>query len=102
MKKVKLFLDYKCFPLWIYGENGELIDNGLPEELSNDKELDKLLVTLQEEYNGLFVDSAVKFRYKGFENERDKELFSVKINNIISEIELKLGNKYVVENAIET
>lgn len=48
MKEIRLFLDYKCYPIWIYDENGSLINNDLSEEIKNenDFEFDKKIVIL--------------------------------------------------------
>lgn len=35
MKKIKILLDYHCYPLWVYNEHGELIDNDIVDELRN-------------------------------------------------------------------
>ena len=33
VKKIRIMLDYKCYPVWLYDENGDIIDTLLPEEL---------------------------------------------------------------------
>lgn len=32
-------LDYQCYPIWIYDENGDFIDNDLVEEIKKIKKL---------------------------------------------------------------
>ena len=33
MKVIKIKFEYGCFPVWIYGENNEWIENDLPPYL---------------------------------------------------------------------
>ena len=33
MKVIKIKFEYGCFPVWIYGENNEFIENDLPPYL---------------------------------------------------------------------
>lgn len=75
MKKIAVNFEYGCYPLWIYGESGRLIDTGLPMELQEDKVLDKLFISLQHDFDKLFIDTPAEFRYIGFENEREKKIF---------------------------
>ena len=42
MNTLKISLEYRCYPIWEYSEDGDLIDNDLPEELLSDKELDEI------------------------------------------------------------
>ncbi len=32
MKKLQLFLEYGCYPIWSYDENGQLIWDDFPED----------------------------------------------------------------------
>ncbi len=59
MKKLKIALEYKAFPIWVYDENGTFLDNDSPELLLKDKKLDDKLVTLQATYDALFIDSSI-------------------------------------------
>lgn len=101
MKKVKIYLDYRCFPVWIYDDNGELINNGLPKELSGDKEVDDAFVEIQNIYDGLFLDSSTEFKYIGFKNDSDRQEFLKNIEHAISLIKAKLGDTYIIEKKID-
>ena len=39
MKVIKIKFEYGCFPVWIYGENNELIENDLPPYLIGDSDM---------------------------------------------------------------
>ncbi|MBC1741767.1 hypothetical protein HCA06_01575 [Listeria welshimeri] len=100
MSEVRLFLDYKCYPVWVYDEAGFLEENDLPDELKKDKDLDKKLTHLQDKYNNLFTDTEIEFRYNGFNDENEKEKFLREFTEIQKELEKKLKNKYKVVSKI--
>lgn len=100
MKKLKMKLEYRCFPIWIYDENNDLITNDLPDILINDLEIDPLCVKLQEEFDALYLDSNIEFKYGGFENEDIKVQFVSSINNIESILHKKVGSDYEIINEI--
>lgn len=100
MSEVRLFLDYKCYPVWVYDEAGFLEENDLPDELKKDKDLDGNLTYLQDKYDNLFTDTENEFRYNGFNDENEKEKFFHEFTEIQKELEGKLKNKYKVVNKI--
>lgn len=100
MSEVRLFLDYKCYPVWVYDEAGFLEENDLPNELKKDKELNGNLTYLQDKYDNLFTDTEIEFRYNGFNDENEKEKFLHEFTEIQKELEGKLKNKYKVVNKI--
>ncbi|MBC1251078.1 hypothetical protein HB765_00475 [Listeria welshimeri] len=100
MSEVRLFLDYKCYPVWVYDEAGFLEENDLPGELKKDKDLDVKLTHLQDKYNNLFTDTEIEFRYNGFNHENEKEKFLREFTEIQKELEKKLKNKYKVVSKI--
>lgn len=98
MRKIKVYLDYHCYPIWVYNDNGELIDNNLPEELINDNEVDEAFTKIQDTYDSLFIDNSTEFEYKGFNTEDEKKEFLKMIESAINIIKAKLGETYIVEN----
>lgn len=100
MKKLKIKLEYKCFPIWIYDESNELITNNLPDILINDLEIDPFCVKVQEEFDALYLDSNIEFKYIGFENEDIKVQFVSSIHNIESMLHKKIGSDYEIINEI--
>lgn len=101
MRRIKIYLDYHCFPVWIYDDNGDLLDNDLPKELSKDMKVDNAFVEIQNVYDGLFLDNSTEFRYIGFSNESDKERFIKMIDDAVSLIASRLGDSYIIEKEIE-
>lgn len=100
MKQIRLLLDYKCYPMWIYDEDGDLIDNNLVEELRNEKEIDEMLIDIQKFYESLFVDDAVTLEYKGFATVSERTVFIKKIENVLNSIKKKVGEEYLIINDI--
>lgn len=97
MNKIKMFLEYQCFPMWVYNANGELVENDLVEELKNDIEIDHMFVEIQSIYDGLYEDDAMNFEYIGFASEIEKEAFIQKVENAISLVKERVGDKYLIE-----
>ncbi|MBO0422446.1 hypothetical protein [Enterococcus plantarum] len=100
MKKIKLYLEYQCFPIWIY-EDEHFLSNDIPKELVEDKELERKLVSLQEKYNDLFIDTDTSFKYIGFNSDIEKELFLDEFNQITKYLQEALGEEYAIENEIK-
>ena len=51
MKVIKIKFEYGCFPVWIYGENNELIENDLPPYLIGDSDIDPKFLNIQKIYD---------------------------------------------------
>ncbi len=98
MNTLKISLEYRCYPIWEYSEDGDLIDNDLPEELLSDKELDELLLDIQNTFNSLFVDTPKEFFEKGFDSEEERAEFVNKILLAESILKIRYGDKYIVDN----
>ncbi|AKA70510.1 hypothetical protein [Clostridium scatologenes] len=101
MKKIKIYLDYKCFPIWIYNDKGELIGNDLPKELADDKQADEVFVKIQNIYDNLFINDLIEFKYIGFSSEIDREGYLKMIDDAVKLLKIKLGDLYVIEEKIE-
>jgi len=100
MKKIRIMMDYQCYPMWVYNEQGELVCNDLISELKNVTEIEELLNDIQTSYDNLFIDNEVQFEYKGFEDAEAKGDFLSKVSSVIQLIKLKTGDKYIVENKV--
>lgn len=101
MKKIKVALEYKSFPIWVYDENETFLDNDSPELLLKDKRSDDKLVNLQATYDALFIDNSIEFEYKGFQSQDEKSKFEEDIREIIEIIDKDVKGRYEVENKID-
>ena len=41
MRAIRIQLEYKCYPVWLYDDDGIIGDTALPPELSDDRELEE-------------------------------------------------------------
>ena len=101
IKKIRVMLDYRCFPAWLYDEDGDIIDTLLPEELRDDKDLDGKFDDLQSRYDALFTDSAHEFTFVGFSSEEQKQEFLADWDAAVSELKRKVNDKYPIFDDIE-
>ncbi|MET3195249.1 hypothetical protein [Gottfriedia sp. OAE603] len=86
--------------MWVYDENGELLDNDLVEELRSEKEIDEMLLEIQRVYDSLFIDDSTTFEYKGFADDSLKTSYIEKIENLLILLKEKLEERYIIENDI--
>jgi hypothetical protein len=75
MEKIRIKFEYQCFPIWLYDDNDNLLDNELPSCLIGDPAIDPLFVNLQEEFDSLFQNDGIEFQYVGFNQEAEKNDF---------------------------
>lgn len=100
MKKIKLFLSYNCYPMWIYEESGELLKNDIADELDDQLYIKEQLDLIQLTYNNLFINNETDFKYNGYSDLLEKKDFQKRVDNIVELIHLKLGQNYIIENKI--
>lgn len=96
MNRLKFLLEYNCLPVWVYYGN-ELVKNGLPHKLSDDRELAELLKRISEVYNSRFINTPVEFSYKGFPDKQEEQAFDDMLRKAIEMLRNAAGSDYVVE-----
>ena len=94
METLKLSLEYQCYPIWHYDSDNNLVNNDLPDELIQDKELDELLCEIQEIFDNLFTNNQVDFHSNSFKSNDERIKFINKINNAVNIIKNRYGNSY--------
>ena len=92
--KLKLKLEYRCYPVWIY-ENGKFIDNDLPIDANNYDDVDKTLCEIQNEFDKTFIDDGKVFRYIGFSNQQ-----KLMVAGLLENVEQLLKKQFEIENCI--
>lgn len=97
MNTLKYSLEYHCYPIWNYTEDGELVDNDLPEELRKDTDLDSILLKIQKIFDGLFTDTAHDFSANGFKTEEEWKDFLSLLSSSVNLLESRYGTKYNIE-----
>lgn len=101
MKVIKIKLEYGCFPVWIYDENDELIENDLPSCLIGDNDIDSKFVCIQDIYNGLYLNDGKEFRYIGFKEPEKRETFLTDLFLAVNILEDKLNDEYIIEDNMD-
>ncbi len=94
---IKIYLEYKCYRVWIYNSHGELIDNDLPISMQKYKKIDNFFWEIQNIYDSLFIDDGYEFKYVGFSTDEQKKLFFKKTYNAVEQLRKKLENDVKLE-----
>ena len=98
IKKIRLLLSWHTFPVWLYNEKDEIIDNEVPPEWLDDKELIDIFDSVSDYYDSLFINNSKEFRFVGFKNMKRKKEFLELVQKAIKTIEIKNNNKYQIVN----
>ena len=102
MRTIKIKLEYGCFPLWLYDEEGLFVDNRLPHKsIQNRNAVKVAFVKVQEIYEELFVNSDTEFSYIGFDSEEQKAEFTDAFNNAVNFLNRTVGDKYNIVNTVD-
>lgn len=101
MNIIRIKLEYGCFPVWIYSENDNLIENDLPAYLIGDDEIDPIFVHIQQIYDSLYINDSKEFKYIGFKDEEMKVAFGKELSDAIEVLKKKLNKEYTFEENSE-
>lgn len=99
--KLQLALEYGQEPLWMYDDEGFVIDVGIPPEWGENKELSDALLELSDRYDELFINDPREFRYVGFKDETDRKAFKELVERVVTLVTTINNNKYPLEIAID-
>lgn len=100
IKRIRVMLDYGCYPVWLYDEEDDIIDTALPEELRSNTELDAKFDELQARYEALFINNEKEFSFKGFTSTEEKQKFLQDWQAAFDELAAALNGKYPISNEI--
>ena len=100
VKKIRLILDYGCYPVWLYDENGNIVDTLLPDELRSDRELDSKFDDFQAIYDSLFIDNQHEFSFVGFNNDDERDAFFRDWRDAYDELVEKTNGRYTIIDEI--
>lgn len=92
--KIRLFMEWGFFFIWVYNEDNELIKNGFLDELYFDLGLVVKVNVLNCQYSELFINNGYEFRYNGFKMYEDENVFECDFNVIYEEIVERIRGKY--------
>ena len=97
MKTIKIQLEYKCYPVWIYDDEGFVEDTALPPELADDSELDERFKSVQKRFDATYVDTSTDFHNKGFESPEEEAVFKANLKAAVLELMEKCPTTYLIE-----
>lgn len=97
MKAIKIQMEYKCYPVWLYDDEGFVEDTALPPELADDRELDEMFKSIQERFDATYVDTATEFRNEGFASPEDEAAFKSDLKAAVARLVEKCPGSYSVE-----
>ena len=101
IKKIRVMLDYGCYPVWLYDEDNDLIDTLLPEEIRSNIQLDAKFDDLQARYEALFINNSKEFSFVGFKTEEEKSKFLSDWNSAVQELRVATNGKYEIQDEID-
>ena len=96
LKYIRLLLEYHTYPVWLYDEDGCVIDTLLPEEFRNNVELEAMFDDIQDRYDALFIDNAHEFSYIGFVTPIEKERFYHDLIMAVEKLKKTVDGKYEI------
>lgn len=100
IKTIRLMLEYNTYCIWLYNENGEIIDNDNPPEWKDDKELTDAFMAVSDLYDSFFVDNQNEFKFIGCPNEETRQKLIELIDKAVSILNTKNNGKYSIINDI--
>lgn len=101
MDEMVLFLDYKCYPVFMYDTNeGGCTENALPENFPNREFLNVLFTDIQKQYDTFFTDTPTLFCYNGPQNKEEARAFNAKIDIAVAALMKANNGLYHIENRI--
>ena len=100
IKKIRLMLEYNTYCIWLYDENGDIIDNDNPPEWDDDQELTDAFMAVSDLYDTFFIETPHEFRYIGCPDEETRKRLKGLIDKAVAYIIEKNNGKYEIQNDI--
>ena len=100
IRKIRLLLEYNTYPLWLYDENDELIDNDNPPEWNCDQQLTDAFMAISDLYDTFFIDNEKEFAFRGCPDAVTENRLKSLISTAIQYLARKNAGKYTIQNDI--
>ena len=62
VKKIRLLLEYNTYPIWLYDEDDEIVDNDNPPEWDDDQQLTDAFMEASDLYDTFFIPNGRRRR----------------------------------------
>ena len=100
VKKIRLLLEYNTYPIWLYNEDDEVVDNDNPPEWDDDQRLTEMFMAVSDLYDTFFIDNNREFTFVGCPNIETREKLISLIESAVSYLIDKNQAKYTIQNDI--
>ena len=100
IKTIRVALEYNTYCLWLYDENGEIIDNDNPPEWNDDNELTDAFMAVSDFYDTFFIDNKHEFRFAGSTDKADSDKLQALADRAMDILYRKNNGKYAIQNDI--
>ena len=100
VKKIRLLLEYNTYPIWLYNEDDEVIDNDNPPEWDEDQQLTDLFMAVSDLYDTFFIDNNREFTFVGCPDIETREKLISLVESAVSYLMDKNKGKYTIQNDI--
>lgn len=101
IKKIRLMLEYNTYCIWLYDEDGDIIDNDNPPEWDDDKELTDAFMAISDLYDTFFIDNIHEFRYIGCKDKETLQRLKEAVAYAVKLLTEKNNGKYEIVNDIQ-
>lgn len=98
---IRLMLEYNTYCVWLYDEDGEIIDNDNPPEWNDDPQITDAFMAVSDLYDTFFIDNKKEFRYVGCPDNETREKLIALISDAVDIITRKNNGKYMIQNDIQ-
>ncbi len=96
MKKLQLFLEYGCYPIWSYDENGILIWDDFPKDDQPGKRLEELKEIISDEFDSTFINDGHEFSPKGFDSKESAKQFIAHLDEFRTLVKERYSKDYEI------
>ena len=100
ISRIRLLLDYGAYPVFLYDDEGAVIDTALPPEWQDDGELAAAFDALDELYTSFFIDNEYEFSYIDPRDSETRAIFIALAERAVALIMAKNAGKYPIEDGI--
>lgn len=100
ISKIRLLLEYNTYPIWLYDEDGDIIDNDNPPEWDDDQQLTDAFMAVSDYYDTFFIDNKHEFRFVGSTDKADENKLKALVSRALELLYAKNNGKYMIQNDI--
>lgn len=102
IKTIRLMLEYNTYPIWLYDQDGEIIDNDNPPEWDDDSYLTDAFMAICDLYDTFFINTEKEFAFVGCPDAETGEQLRALASKAIRYLEKKNAGKYVIQNELDS